>query len=175
MVSVCRIIVTDLCPRLRAQLCLHSRDVYFTTKILLYGSLALNVSRLLFSSLKCDSICNFTAAVLLAFTVSILLFCSLRLFYFYCSPHFGCFTATVHLALIKQTWKNEQWLQPLDDHSCTLLNAKCPNPTSQPSLTYARDCVRNSHFTLQLCTNHRGMSDWMTHGGKPEATIAVHF
>ena len=159
-----------------SQLCLHSRDVYFTTKIHFYCSPRFEcfTSSILLAKM-CISICKFTSTVLLALTVSRLLFSSLRLFHFYCSPHFDCFTATVHLALIQQTWMNEQWLQPINDHSCTLLNAKCPQPATQSSLTYARDCARNSHFTLQLCTNHRGMSDWMTHGEKPEATIAVHF
>ena len=88
-----------------SQLCLHSRDVYFTTKIHLYCSPRFEcfTSSILLGKM-CNSICKFTSAVLLAFTVSILLFSSLRLFHFYCSPHFGCFTATVHLALIKQAW-----------------------------------------------------------------------
>ena len=159
-----------------SQLCWHRRDVYFTTKIHFYCSPRFEcfTSSILLGKM-CNSICTFTSAGLLAFTDSILLFSWLRLFHFYCSPHFGCFTATVHLALKCQRKTNEQWLQPLDDRSWTLVNAKCPQPATQSSLTYARDCARNSHFTLQLCTNHRGVSDWMTHGEKPEATIAVHF
>ena len=105
MVPVCRIILTDLCPRLRARL--------------------------------------------------------------------TCNTSTVHESQWCE-WLKDPWCEISRDHSCTLLNAKCPQPAKKSSVTYDRDCARNSHLTLQLFTIHNGMSDWMTHGVKPEATIAVH-
>ena len=134
----------------------------------------------------------FTSPVLLAKTVSLLLFSSLWLFHCYCSPciditnvnewtmtstvrwQYLCslkrqmstacntivsdlcprlhaklkvYTTTVHESQ-RHDWLNNTWWITWSDHSCTLLNAKCWRPASQCTLTYARDCVRNSHFAL---------------------------
>ena len=143
-----------------SQLCLHSRDAYFTTKNHFYGSPRFEcfTSSILLAKMFI-SICKLTPTVLLALTVSRFLFSSLGLFHYYRSAHFDCFTATVHLALNKTNDTESARLQRLDDHSCTLLNAQCTPPASPSSLTYARECALISHFRLQLCTNHSGMHD----------------
>ena len=92
-----------------SQLCLHSRDVYFTTKNRFYCSPRFEcfTSSILLAKMFI-SICKLTPTVLLALTVSCFLHSSLRLFHYYRSAHFDCFTATVHLAVNKANaieWK----------------------------------------------------------------------
>ena len=83
-----------------SQLCLHSRDVYFTTKNRFYCSLrfecftsSILLAENVYCNMQINSYCSprfdcVTFPVLLAKTVSLLPFCSLWLFHCYCSPRF---------------------------------------------------------------------------------------